>query len=149
MFNATNQLTNITNNNLISSSKQWRKPDNQFARTAARELELQQKLKHSSSTSQPGLKDKENGNINEAKKVSATIPFTDAEITAKRKEFIKCRFYLDNLESNVQASIERAIKLLGAVRVYFILISIPMYFDSFLIDSRKVLFQQMYSSYNN
>lgn len=125
MFNATNQLTNITNNNLISSSKQWRKPDSQFARTAARELELQQKLKHSSTssnsmnTNQSGLKDKENGNINDTKKVSAMTYFTEAELAAKRKEFIKCRFYLDNLEGNVQASIERGIKLLGATQEKF------------------------------
>jgi hypothetical protein len=37
------------------------------------------------------------------------------QLSAKKKEFTQCIFYLDNLEASAKASIERAIVLLGAV----------------------------------
>lgn len=105
-----NQLANITNTNLIASSaKQWRRPDGLQARSAARELELQQKLKL-----QAGLKDQENNNEHSTK-FTSTVNLSDSELSAKKKEFTRCVFYLDNLEASAKASLERAIVLLGAV----------------------------------
>jgi hypothetical protein len=132
MSYAPNQLNNITNNTIISSSKQWRKPD-LLARSAAREIDLQQKLKISSSqsssqSSQPaaGLKEKENGvsnsqNKNELKRSTSTTSLSSSqgttETTNKKKQFATFKFYLDNLDASDQAKIERGIKLLGAVSV--------------------------------
>ncbi|KAG2204820.1 hypothetical protein INT47_004095, partial [Mucor saturninus] len=108
---------NISNNTLIgSSAKQWRKTDGLQARSAARELELQQKLKL-----QAGLKDKENNNNNNehAAKYTTTVNLSDSELSAKKKEFTHCVFYLDNLEASAKASLERAIVLLGASQEKF------------------------------
>lgn len=116
MSYAKNQLSNITNNTLIgSSAKQWRKTDGLQARSAARELELQQKLKL-----QAGLKDKENNNEHSTK-YPTTVNLSDSELSAKKKEFTHCVFYLDNLEASAKASLERAIVLLGAVSFFFFL----------------------------
>ncbi|GAA5817069.1 hypothetical protein MFLAVUS_010606 [Mucor flavus] len=110
-----NQLTNISNNSLISNSnKIWRKNDGQHARSAARELELQQKLKL-----QAGLKDKENASEDINKHLTTTVHLSDTELSAKKKEFTQCVFYLDSLEPNATASIERAIVLLGATQEKF------------------------------
>lgn len=111
-----NQLSNITNNNLISNAnKIFRKNDGQHARSAARELELQQKLKL-----QAGLKEKENSNntTEDTQKLLTQVHLTDAELSAKKKEFTQCVFFLDNLEATAKASIERAIVLLGAVSFF-------------------------------
>lgn len=110
-----NQLANITNTNLIASNaKQWRRPDGLQARSAARELELQQKLKL-----QAGLKDQENNNEH-LTKFTSTVNLSDSELSAKKKEFTRCVFYLDNLEASAKASLERAIVLLGAVSSFLL-----------------------------
>lgn len=126
-----NQLSNISNNNLISNNnKIWRKNDGQRARSAARELELQQKLKL-----QAGLKDKENASEDINKLLTTTVHLSDTELSAKKKEFTQCVFYLDSLEPNATASIERAIVLLGAVS-YFIFVA----FSFFSLLKRKAFF---------
>lgn len=141
-----NQLTNISNNSLISNSnKIWRKNDGQHARSAARELELQQKLKL-----QAGLKDKENASEDINKHLTTTVHLSDTELSAKKKEFTQCVFYLDSLEPNATASIERAIVLLGAVS-YFIFVAFFLWSTKrkafFFLDTRKVLFKEMHPSY--
>lgn len=150
-YASSNQLNNITNNNIISNSKQWRKPD-LLARSATRELELQQKLKASTSSSansQPssqqqqqqssqtplGASLKENGassssqSKTELKRTLSTTSNTSSsqgtaaagaasETTNKKKKFASFKFYLDTLDPNDQAKIERGIKLLGAVSLF-------------------------------
>ena len=132
----TNQLNNITNS--LSTSKPWRKTENQPSRTSLREAELQQKLKQST------LRDKENVHTSENKKLD--IQLTEAEVVERKKIFAKCNFYLDNIEGSALASIERGIKILGAVSCKYLFSTSNT--NEQLVVSREVFLKQVYSSYN-